>query len=239
MLDCICIHYALPVDSQNIACCRRMWWRHALFMQPPSRKRCVTQLWMCFFLNWAAWTAYVLCVHGIGRAVSFTPVLLRRNRNPTLNFDRISDVCCFLQITCSTAQPRFSSMRFLKSTSLCCRTAASSFLVLLAFLAAVPTTTESLRILGLFPHPGHSHFHFFHPIMRALAQHGHNVTVVSHFPDTNPVPGYKDLPLIGLPISTNSISLDVSALYEQIQHDPTYLQHAITVIYYITVVHKS
>lgn len=67
------------------------------------------------------------------------------------------------------------------------------------------------RILGLFPHPGLSHFHYFHPIMRALAEAGHDVTVVSHFPNKPPMDNYKDEllsdPKDGL---TNSVSLDVS-----------------------------
>lgn len=67
-----------------------------------------------------------------------------------------------------------------------------------------------LRVLGMFPHPGVSHFHFFKPIMQVLAAHGHNVTVVSHFPDPNPPPNYMDLPLTGLVKKTNTGSFQVS-----------------------------
>ncbi|XP_023297572.1 UDP-glycosyltransferase UGT5-like [Lucilia cuprina] len=63
------------------------------------------------------------------------------------------------------------------------------------------------KILGLFPHPGVSHFHFFHPILRGLAERGHEVTVVSHFPDKSPPIGYQDVPLTGRDTLTNSVDL--------------------------------
>lgn len=48
------------------------------------------------------------------------------------------------------------------------------------------------RILGVFPHFGISHFYVFHPIMKILAESGHNVSVISYFSDKNPHPNYKD-----------------------------------------------
>ncbi|XP_034472230.1 uncharacterized protein LOC117779980 [Drosophila innubila] len=64
-----------------------------------------------------------------------------------------------------------------------------------------------LKVLGLFPHPGVSHFHFFHPIMHSLAEAGHDVSVVSHFPTKNPPIRYKDFPLSGMDKLTNSVDL--------------------------------
>lgn len=72
-------------------------------------------------------------------------------------------------------------------------------------------STESLKILGLFPHPGLSHFHFFHPIMRGLAEKGHDVTVISHFPDKNASQNYKDVPLSKMDTLTNAVDLKVSS----------------------------
>jgi glucuronosyltransferase len=67
------------------------------------------------------------------------------------------------------------------------------------------------RILGLFPHPGLSHFHFFQPVMKALVEAGHEVTVVSHFPNDLPIENYKDEPLKGKTDGLkNFINLDVS-----------------------------
>lgn len=70
--------------------------------------------------------------------------------------------------------------------------------------------TNGLKILGLFPHPGTSHFQVFHPIMRGLATAGHDVTVVSRFPDKNPLPNYKDFELTGLEVYKDVVDLKVS-----------------------------
>ncbi|XP_050079134.1 UDP-glucosyltransferase 2-like [Anopheles maculipalpis] len=75
-------------------------------------------------------------------------------------------------------------------------------------LLIVLASGHGYRILGLFPHPGLSHFKVFHPIMRGLANEGHHVTVVSYFPDDNPVPGYHDLRFEGQEILTNTFSLE-------------------------------
>ncbi|XP_017069909.2 UDP-glycosyltransferase UGT5 [Drosophila eugracilis] len=59
-------------------------------------------------------------------------------------------------------------------------------------LLSLSFSCDSLRILGLFPHPAISHFKFFHPIMRGLAEAGHSVDVISPFEDKEPPKGYKD-----------------------------------------------
>lgn len=71
-------------------------------------------------------------------------------------------------------------------------------------------SASGYRILGLFPHPGISHYQFFHPIMKALAEAGHEVTVVSHFPNKEPIENYKDEALTGKQDLKNFVNLDVS-----------------------------
>ncbi|XP_049281307.1 UDP-glucosyltransferase 2-like isoform X1 [Anopheles funestus] len=95
--------------------------------------------------------------------------------------------------------------------SLCCRTKRMTgswkilpLLTVLQFFAP----NDGYRILGLFPHPGLSHFKVFHPIMRGLANNGHHVTVVSYFPDPNPVSNYHDLRFEGQEILTDAFSLE-------------------------------
>lgn len=83
-------------------------------------------------------------------------------------------------------------------------------LLLLSFYCTLVQASYPLKILGLFPHPGISHFHYFHPIMRGLAEKGHDVTVISHFPDKSPSARYRDLPLIANETFTNSVDLKVS-----------------------------
>lgn len=86
------------------------------------------------------------------------------------------------------------------------------WMYIIVILLTAPGNLEARRkrILGLFPHPGVSHFHFFHPILRGLAERGHEVTVISHFPDKSPPVGYHDVPLTGLDTLTNSVDLKVS-----------------------------
>lgn len=66
----------------------------------------------------------------------------------------------------------------------------------------------AIRILGLFPHPAISHFRFFQPILRGLADAGHDVTVVGLFKHENPPPNYHDVIIPG-EILTNAIGLQV------------------------------
>lgn len=79
-----------------------------------------------------------------------------------------------------------------------------------AILLLLCCATDGHRILGLFPFPGVSHFHFFHPVMKALAEAGHEVTVVSHFPSKEVIENYNDEPLEGIGDLKNTINLDVS-----------------------------
>ncbi|VEN49048.1 unnamed protein product [Callosobruchus maculatus] len=50
-------------------------------------------------------------------------------------------------------------------------------------------------ILVVFPHPGKSHVDVFLPITKALAEKGHRVTVIGHFPLSRPMPNYEDVSL--------------------------------------------
>ncbi|XP_058056931.1 UDP-glucosyltransferase 2-like [Anopheles bellator] len=83
----------------------------------------------------------------------------------------------------------------------------SWFTLLVGLLAFGWRPSDAYRVLGLFPHPGLSHFKVFHPIMRGLAEAGHHVTVVSYFPDNEPLPNYQDFRFEGQDILTNAFSL--------------------------------
>lgn len=85
--------------------------------------------------------------------------------------------------------------------------------IILLTIFNAPSPSNGYRILGLFPFPAISHNNFFHPIGRALVEAGHNVTMVSYFPDKNPPENYTDIVLNTLDIMTNGIRLDVRRLY--------------------------
>lgn len=85
--------------------------------------------------------------------------------------------------------------------------------IFLTTLILIISPINSDRILGLFPHPGFSHFQFFHPIMQALAEAGHEVTVVSYFSEMSIKKSYKDEPLMGRPVMKNFLNLGVGRIY--------------------------
>ncbi|XP_043467681.1 UDP-glucosyltransferase 2-like [Leptopilina heterotoma] len=68
---------------------------------------------------------------------------------------------------------------------------------------------DGARILGLFPLNAKSHFILGEQIMKILAKNGHQVDVVSHFPQKEPVLNYRDLSLQGsIKDETNNMSYD-------------------------------
>ncbi|KAI4462977.1 UDP-glucosyltransferase [Holotrichia oblita] len=81
-----------------------------------------------------------------------------------------------------------------------------TFVSLVIVCSAAISCAECYRILGIFPHSGKSHFDVFEPLFLQLAKRGHNVTVISYFPQKNPPPNYHDLSLFGTtPVLTNVI----------------------------------
>ncbi|XP_052742083.1 UDP-glucosyltransferase 2-like [Bicyclus anynana] len=52
-----------------------------------------------------------------------------------------------------------------------------------------------LNILGIFPYQGKSHFIAHEALLKDLARRGHNVTVVSYFPQKIPIENYHDISL--------------------------------------------
>ncbi|XP_055597965.1 UDP-glucosyltransferase 2-like [Uranotaenia lowii] len=79
-------------------------------------------------------------------------------------------------------------------------------------IVALLGLSSGSRILGLFPHPGLSHFKVFQPIMRGLAEAGHEVTVISYFPNAQksvpPLPNYRDYAFEGPDVLTDSFSIE-------------------------------
>lgn len=64
-------------------------------------------------------------------------------------------------------------------------------------LLFVINCSQSLNILGIFPYHGKSHFIVQKIYLRELANRGHNVTVISHFPQTDAPSNYHDISLAG------------------------------------------
>lgn len=65
----------------------------------------------------------------------------------------------------------------------------------LFILSAFVTFCETLNILVVFPHFGKSHFSIYENLFKTLASRGHNLTVISYFPQVYPVRNYRDVAL--------------------------------------------
>lgn len=80
------------------------------------------------------------------------------------------------------------------------------FLTVVSIVVIILGTADSLRVLGIFPLNSKSHFVMMEPLMKKLAEKGHTVDVISHFPQKRPLPNYNDISLEGsLPPSMNNI----------------------------------
>ncbi|XP_001603747.1 UDP-glucuronosyltransferase 2A2-like [Nasonia vitripennis] len=67
------------------------------------------------------------------------------------------------------------------------------FVKLCFILGAISLVSEcsAYRILGVFPFNGKSHNIVIEALMKGLAKHGHQVDVITHYPDTKPVKNYN------------------------------------------------
>ncbi|XP_013113911.2 UDP-glucosyltransferase 2 [Stomoxys calcitrans] len=55
---------------------------------------------------------------------------------------------------------------------------------------------EGARILSVFPYPGPSQYIFIEPLLKALAERGHEVTSISTFPQKEPLKNFRDVPIM-------------------------------------------
>lgn len=70
--------------------------------------------------------------------------------------------------------------------------------LLVVLLSMTVSCTFGLNILVMFPFPGKSHFNSYVGLFKALANKGHNLTVISHFPLRNKIPNYRDIEIGGI-----------------------------------------
>lgn len=75
--------------------------------------------------------------------------------------------------------------------------------------------SASYNILALFHHPGQSHFAFFEPLLRGLAEKGHNLTVLGYFPLKDPPENYHDVVMEANVPLRNEMDLKVSCCWKK------------------------
>lgn len=64
------------------------------------------------------------------------------------------------------------------------------------------------RILVLFYHPGPSHFSPYYPLFNALAERGHNLTVLTYSHVQNPHKNYNELLMDGMNEINSSVNYE-------------------------------
>ncbi|XP_049963700.1 UDP-glycosyltransferase UGT5-like [Schistocerca serialis cubense] len=85
---------------------------------------------------------------------------------------------------------------------------AASLAAALLVLAAAPA--QPANILAPIWFQARSHFAAYEPLFRALAARGHNVTVLSHYPQPAPLANYHDISLAGsAPLFTNNVPVEL------------------------------
>lgn len=90
----------------------------------------------------------------------------------------------------------------------------------------------SAKILAVCPWAGRSHFIFKEPLFLKLAERGHQITVLSHFPQVTKVPNYRDVSLVGsrpilddsLPLGMLPHSLNILQVLPQLMIDITSME---------------
>ncbi|CAH1987228.1 unnamed protein product [Acanthoscelides obtectus] len=65
--------------------------------------------------------------------------------------------------------------------------------MLLIAVVFVHTGSDAHNILVAVSHPGVSHFKSYENLFLCLAKKGHNVTVISHFPQKKLIRNYRDI----------------------------------------------
>lgn len=74
---------------------------------------------------------------------------------------------------------------------------------------SLANVTQTARILGIFHMPSYSHFVLGETLFKELAKRGHDVTMISSFPQKNPLENYTDIPLKILPEMINSKYIEI------------------------------
>lgn len=81
------------------------------------------------------------------------------------------------------------------------------FYTITVLLVNILECISGYRILGIFPHEGKSHHNMFDPILIELAKRGHQVTVITNFPLTNPPVNYTEIDISkGYPLWSTSVA---------------------------------
>lgn len=83
-------------------------------------------------------------------------------------------------------------------------------LILITILLLTVSNTFTYRILGVFPTTYHSHYKTGSALMKGLAAAGHDVSVISPFTQSPPMPNYREITIHGAFEQMISIRLNLN-----------------------------
>ena len=115
-------------------------------------------------------------------------------------------------------------MRLMKITYIFLQVNDYVILVALQFILSLKGS-DGARILAVFPIHSKSHFNVDSAVVKELANRGHEVTVVSPFPEENPLPNYKDIVLKGVSFEELFGSHEGKLLMITPRHDNYLINH--------------
>lgn len=86
----------------------------------------------------------------------------------------------------------------------------SIFTAALVLIAYGGDSVDGANILGIFPIGGRSHWLPYEGMMKALLNAGHNITVITSYPQKKPLPNWTDIDISSVEgTKINSLSMDV------------------------------
>lgn len=83
------------------------------------------------------------------------------------------------------------------------------FLQVVLFVSLFIQSLYSLNILVTIPFPSRSHFLSFSRLFQSLAHKGHNLTVISYYPQKNALPKYRDINIGSVDVIMNAVSSSI------------------------------
>lgn len=68
--------------------------------------------------------------------------------------------------------------------------------VLIFLIQILARSTESAKILAIFPFPGPSQYILVQPYLKTLAARGHELTVINAYPQKTTINNFRDVPIM-------------------------------------------
>ncbi|XP_031834401.2 UDP-glycosyltransferase UGT5 [Nomia melanderi] len=101
-----------------------------------------------------------------------------------------------------------------------------NFLFVFMVISCVIVTAKGARILALIPFQAKSHYFVYEPLLKRLAEKGHDVVSVTHFPQKVPLSNFTDVDVSSsLPSLDGTMSLDGFTVKPGIEMLPEFFKH--------------